>query len=220
MDNDVGDVGRDVGIGGAADPAKAETQSGADQPEPAKTLRADAARNRQKLVDVAREAFADKGAATSLEEIARSAGVGIGTLYRHFPTRDALIEEVYRSASQQLTTAAATLMAERAPADALREWLLLFVDHMATKKLMADALASLVGGPGALYASSGGAVTTAITTLMQHAEQSGAIRVAMDPLDLLRAIAGVANNVPGSHWEESARRLVDILMAGMRPERS
>jgi AcrR family transcriptional regulator len=205
----------DVRIGGAGDAA----QSGPDQPnqpEPAKALRADAARNRQRLLDVAREAFAERGASTSLEEIARTAGVGIGTLYRHFPTRDALIEEVYRSASQQLTAAAVTLMAERAPADALREWLLLFVDHMATKKLMADALASLVGGPGALYASSGGAVSTAITSLMQQAEQSGAVRVAMDPLDLLRAIAGVANNVPDSRWEDSARRLVDILMAGMR----
>lgn len=207
----------DAGIGGIAEPDEtAPAGTEAVSPEPPKALRADAARNRQKLLDVARTAFSEKGATTSLEEIARLAGVGIGTLYRHFPTRDALIEEVYRSASQQLTAAATTLMTERPPVEALREWLLLFVDHMSTKKLMADALSSLVGGPAELYASSGGHMTVAITSLIRHAEQSGTIRVAMDPLDLLRAIAGVANNIPGSRWEESARRLVDILVDGMR----
>ncbi|MBL0939320.1 MAG: TetR family transcriptional regulator [Gemmatimonadaceae bacterium] len=185
-------------------------------PESGKPLRADALRNRQRLIDTARSAFATHGVAASLEDIARNAGVGIGTLYRHFPTRDALIEEVYRSATTRLAESAVELSECHAPDEALRQWLLLFIDHLTTKKLMASALQSLVGGPGELYAKSTNQIVRSITMLMKRAEDAGVLRAAMDPLDLLRAIAGVSSNTPDSQWGVSARRLVDILIAGMR----
>lgn len=189
------------------------TEGGKDQ---GRGLRADAARNRQRLVETAKAVFAEKGAGASLEEIARTAGVGIGTLYRHFPTRDALIEEVYRNASAQLGKAAERLSAELPPVEALRAWLLLFVDHMATKKIMADALASLVGGTAELYATAGAQMKASIAMLVERAVASGEIRAEMEPLDLLRALAGVSNVSADAQWEGSARRLVDILVAGLR----
>ena len=167
-------------------------------------------------------AFADKGPAVSLDEIARAAGVGIGTLYRHFPTRDALVEQVYRNATHQLATAAEHLAAEHSPVDALRHWMRLFVDYLATKRIMAEALDAMGGGTTELYAASGTQVKTAIATLAGRAEKSGDIRLTVEPLDLLRAIVGVANISQGPGWEESAKHLIDILIAGMRvskPER-
>ena len=109
--------------------------------------RADAQRNRALLLKTAKAAFAEKGAGASLDEIARTAGVGAGTLYRHFPTRDALIEAVYRAEVEALATAATRLLQERPPLDALREWMRLFVDYIATKNLIVPALNSMVGGP-------------------------------------------------------------------------
>ena len=166
----------------------------ADVPPKTRRLRADAERNRQSLLDAARTAFARDGAASSLEDIARSAGVGIGTLYRHFPTRDALIEEVYRHALGQLAEAADRLSASETPAEALRKWLLVFVDYISTKRLMADALSSLAGGPAELYASSGAGqkMLDGVERLTREAEASGEIRLTLAPMDLLRAISGVA----------------------------
>src|SRR5271156_5096064 len=102
--------------------------------------RADSQRNREKLLSVAKDAFAELGPDVALEEIARRAGVGIGTLYRHFPTRDALLSEVYRHAVEQLAETAARLSETRAPVDALRDWMRLFVDYIATKQVIAPAL--------------------------------------------------------------------------------
>jgi AcrR family transcriptional regulator len=187
----------------------------ADAPAPRK-LRADAERNRQLLLDAAMAAFAAQGAAASLEEIARSAGVGIGTLYRHFPTRDALIEHVYRQAIGQLGAAAETLSRTHPPFEALRLWLLLFVDYLATKKIMAGALNTLVGGTAELYAASGSQLQTAIAALTERAVASGDIVLDVEPLDLLRAVAGVANGSPGADWQAGAKRMVAILLAGMR----
>lgn len=185
--------------------------------EPAgRVLRADARRNREALVAAARAMFGEKGNAASLDEIARRANVGIGTLYRHFPTRDALVEEVYRSANRQLAEAAEALSEREPPVEALRQWLLLFVDHLATKKLLADALAGMIGGPDALYADSTALLKTAIARLVERAEASGEIKSDVEPLDLLRALAGVANSAPHGKWADSARRLVDILIAGVR----
>jgi AcrR family transcriptional regulator len=191
----------------------------ADAPTPRKP-RADGERNRQRLLDAAMAAFAAQGAAASLEEIARSAGVGIGTLYRHFPTRDALVEQVYRQAIGQLAAAAETLAQAHPPFEALRLWLLLFVDYLATKKIMADALNTLVGGTAELYAASGPQLKTAIATLAERAVANGDITLDVEPLDLLRAIAGVANASPGTDWQAAAKRMVAILLAGMRPNRS
>ena len=179
-------------------------------------LRADARRNRDRLIEVAKAMFSAGGADTSLEAIAKAAGVGIGTLYRHFPTRDALIESVYRNETQNLAQAAPRFAETLPPVEALRAWLRLFVDHIATKQVLSPALASMVGGPSELYAESGTMVKTAIALLVDRAVASGAIRLDIEPLDLLRALAGVAGISSAPGWEESAKRLVDILIAGVR----
>ena len=180
--------------------------------------RADALRNRRRLVDAAKLAFAQRGAATSLEEIARAAGVGIGTLYRHFPTRDALVEQVYRDEARQLAEAARRLGEESPPLEALSRWLLLFVDHLVTKQSMAELLNGLADGPADLYASSAALVRDAITSLVERAVASGVARVEVEPLDLLRALAGVAKISSGASWADNARNFVDILIGGIRTE--
>jgi AcrR family transcriptional regulator len=187
-----------------------------DRPDPARRLRADAQRNRVRLIEVAKAMFSEGGGDTSLEAIAKAAGVGIGTLYRHFPTRDALIEAVYRTETQNLAQAANRFAETLAPVEALRAWLRLFVDHIATKQVMSPVLASMVGGPSKLYAESGGQVKAAIALLVDGAVASGDIRLDIDPLDLLRALAGIAGISSAPGWEQSAKRLVDILIAGVR----
>jgi AcrR family transcriptional regulator len=182
----------------------------------ARKPRADAQRNRIRLLETAKAAFAEKGAAASLDEIARTAGVGAGTLYRHFPTRDALIEAVYRNETAQLVAAAARLAETHPPTVALREWLLLFVDYMATKQGMYEALNSIVGGTSELYSASTEQMKLAIAKLVDRAIASGDIRLDIDPLDLLRALAGVANVSAGSNGKQAAKRMVDILIAGIR----
>jgi AcrR family transcriptional regulator len=125
------------------------------KPKAVRGPRIDAQRNRQRLLETAKATFAEKGEAAGLEEIARLAGVGIGTLYRHFPTRDALVEAVYRNETQQLAEAAAELATTHAPVEALRAWMRIFVDHIATKQLMAGVLGSIVGDCSDLYADAG-----------------------------------------------------------------
>lgn len=178
--------------------------------------RADAQRNRMHLLAVAKAAFAGKGPDVSLDEIARMAGVGIGTLYRHFPTRDALVEGVYRNEMLGLAEAADRLAQSEPPLAALREWLLLFVEHIATKQIMATALNSLVCSASSLQAASADHMTRAITGLTDRAVASGDIRMDLDPVDLLRALVGVATVAAGPEWQNSARQLVDILLAGVR----
>jgi AcrR family transcriptional regulator len=145
------------------------------------------------LLETAKAAFAEKGSAASLDEIARIAGVGAGTLYRHFPTRDALVAAVYRSETEQLVAAADRLAETHPPVTALREWLLLFVDYIATKHGMSEVLNSIVGGTSDLYSASTAQVKQAISKLVDRSVASGDIRLDLDPLDLLRALAGVAN---------------------------
>jgi AcrR family transcriptional regulator len=187
------------------------------EPPPGKRRpRADAERNRQRLLEAAKAVFGKDGAAASLEEIARTAGVGIGTLYRHFPTRDALIEAVYQQAVTQLGDAAETLAGKHPPVDALREWLLLFIDYMATKRIMAEALSALDGGSARVYAGSGDVMRDALGKLVSSAEAAGEIRAVPDPFDLLRAVAGVHYVSPEADWEPGARAMVDVLIAGLR----
>jgi AcrR family transcriptional regulator len=187
-----------------------------DQPDPTRPIRADARRNRDRLIEVAKAMFSEGGADTSLEAIAKGAGVGIGTLYRHFPTRDTLIEAVYRTEMHYLAQAAHRFSETLPPVEALRAWLRLFVDHIATKQVMSPVLASVLAGPSELCAESGAQVKAAIASLVDRAVASGAIRLDIDPLDLLRALAGVAGISSAPGWEESAKRLVDILIAGVR----
>jgi AcrR family transcriptional regulator len=178
--------------------------------------RADAKRNRVRLLETAKAAFAEKGSGASLDEIARNAGVGAGTLYRHFPTRDALVEAVYRNETEQLVAAADRLAKIHPPVTALREWLLLFVDYIATKHGMYEVLNSIVGGTSELYSASAVQVKRAISTLVDRAVTTADIRLDLDPLDLLRALAGVANASSGTDGERAAKRLIDILIAGIQ----
>jgi AcrR family transcriptional regulator len=179
--------------------------------------RTDAQRNRERILEVAKDAFTRSGADASLDDIAKQAGVGAGTLYRHFPTRDALIEAVYRSEVEKLAAAERKFTETMPPVDALRTWMLLFVDHIAAKQIIAPALNSVVGGPSKLYEGSYGLVHGAIDTLVKRAIKSGDIRRDLDPFDLLRALIGVSHIASGPGWQQSARRLVDILITGSRP---
>jgi AcrR family transcriptional regulator len=179
--------------------------------------RMDAQRNRERILEVAKDAFARSGAGTSLDDIAKQAGVGAGTLYRHFPTRDALLEAVYRTEVEKLASAQRKLAQDLSPMEALRAWMLLFVDYIATKQIIAPALNTLVGGPSKVYEASGAQITGAIRALVERAIESGDIRRDLDPLDLLRALIGVSNVACGPDWQQSARRLVDILITGSRP---
>ena len=186
--------------------------------EAARPLRADARRNRDRLLEIAARAFSQDGPDVTLDAIAKEAGVGIGTLYRHFPTRDALVAAVYRNETDQLVAAADRLAKMDPPVTALREWLLLFVDYIATKHGMYEVLNSIVGGTSDLYSASTAQVKQAIAKLVERAVASGDIRLDLDPLDLLRALAGVANMGLGADGERAAKRLVDILIAGVRTQ--
>jgi AcrR family transcriptional regulator len=185
--------------------------------EPAKRKpRTDALRNRERILEVAKAAFTRHGADASLDDIAKQARVGAGTLYRHFPTRDALIEAVYRSEVEKLAAAARGFIAVMSPIEALRAWLLLFVDYIAAKHIIAAALNSVAGGPSRLYEGSRSTVQRAIDELVKRAKKSGELRRDVDASDLLRALIGVSYVASGGDWQQSARRLVDILMAGSR----
>jgi AcrR family transcriptional regulator len=179
--------------------------------------RADAVRNRKRLLEVAKQAFTELGADLSLEDVARRAGVGAGTLYRHFPNRNALLEGVYLAEVEKLADEGPRLTESLPPPDALKAWMLLFIDYVATKKIIVPALNSLMGDPSTLFESSGAQIKNAIRSLVDRAIESGDIRADVEPLDLLRALVGVANVGAAPDWQPSAKRLVDILLLGSRP---
>ena len=179
--------------------------------------RADGQRNRERLMEAAKAAFADVGADVSLEEIARRAGVGIGTLYRHFPSRDAIVEAVYRREVVQLASSAERLLGQMSPGDALQQWMRLFVDYIATKKVIAAALGALAGGTADLYATSGAQISGALSLLVERAAAAGDIRASADPGDLQRALVGFTYGNASPGWQASALRLIDLLMDGLRP---
>ena len=138
-------------------------------------------------------------------------------MYRHFPTRDELLEAVYRTEVEKLATAERTFAETLPPIEALRAWMLLFVDYIAAKQIIAPALNTLVGGPSKVFEASYAQVWEAIRALVKRAMKSGDIRKDLDPIDLLRALIGVANVATSPDWQQSARRLVDILVLGSRP---
>ena len=183
---------------------------------PARKPRADSARNRQLLIDAAKAGFTDVGLNVSLEEIARRAGVGIGTLYRHFPTREAVVEAVYRREVEQLAKAVPQLLETSPAGEALHQWMHLFVDYIATKRIIAPSLAAAAGRTSTLHATSVELITGAISTLVKRAIASGDVRKDIAPSDLLRAMVGVSYGNPEAGWEASARRLIDLLMDGLR----
>src|ERR1700676_295106 len=146
--------------------------------------RAVAQRNRERILEVAKQEFTQSGANASLEEIAKKAGVGPGTLYRHFPTREDLLEAVYRTEFEKLAAAERKFAETLPPVEALRAWMLLFVDYIAAKQIIAPALNTLVGGPSKLYEASRDQLSGAIEALVNRAIKSGDIRNDLDPFDL------------------------------------
>ena len=185
--------------------------------KPPRKPRADAERNRERILDVAKEAFARSGANASLDDIAKQAGVGPGTLYRHFPTREELLHSVYQSELEKLAAAEQKFARTMPPVEALRAWLVLFVDAIAAKHLIAPALNTLLGDPKKVFAASYAKMHQAIRALVERAVESGDIRKDLDPTDLLAALVGVANVAASPDWKASAKRLLDILIAGSRP---
>jgi AcrR family transcriptional regulator len=177
-----------------------------------KKLRADARRNNERLLEVAKQTFAELGTDCSLEEIARRAEVGIGTLYRHFPSREALVEAVYRREVEQLAEAARQLVATESPERALRQWFLVFLDYVATKKVIAPRLTSTPS----LSESTTHLIREALTLLLDHALRARAIRSDVKPDDLMQALAGVSYNPSRPGWHASALRLIDIVMDGLQ----
>jgi AcrR family transcriptional regulator len=182
-----------------------------------KPQRVDARRNRDRLIAEAAAAFADRGVDVPLEEIARRSDVGIGTLYRHFPTRDALIEAVYRREVELLCDAADELLRDYPAEAALDQWLQRFVEYVAAKRGMAEALKSVVGADSELFAQSHRRISDAINRLVAAGVSAGAIRSDVEPFDLLRAVSGICLAQSSlDDWRDHAKRLVGLLMDGMR----
>ncbi len=185
--------------------------------EHARKLRADAQRNRERILEAARVAFTRHGAEAALDDIARQAGIGSGTLYRHFTGRDALVEAVYASEVEKLTAAGQRFAAAMPPLEALRSWMLLFIDHVAAKTLILPAMDTVPGGSKRLMEGARGRIHGSFLALVQGAVQSGELRSDTDPNDFIRALVGSFHTTALPGWEPSARRIVDILIAGSRP---
>jgi AcrR family transcriptional regulator len=184
--------------------------------------RADALRNRDRVLEAAKAVFSAGGPDASLDAVAKRAGVGIGTLYRHFPMREALFEAVYRREVEQLSELAEQLKTDSKPVEALRHWLRSNVEFVATKKGMIAALALAAHGMSDLYAYSAERLTKAIASLLDRAIAAGEIRSDIGPEDVLRALVGMCymNDQPG--WQKSVLRLLDVFVDGLRvqPDRA
>jgi AcrR family transcriptional regulator len=186
-------------------------------PSPERKPRSDAQRNRERILEVAKQAFTKSGANASLDDIAKQSGVGPGTLYRHFSTREELLEAVYRTEVEKLAQAERKFADTLPPIEALRAWMLLFVDHIAAKQIIAPALNALLGDPKKVFEASHAQIWQAIRALVKRAIKSGDIRKDLDAIDLLRALIGFSHVATSPDWQASARRLVDILISGSRP---
>lgn len=178
--------------------------------------RADAARNRGRLVEAATRLFAEDGVDTSLEAIARQAGVGIGTLYRHFPTREALVETVYRSKVEALRQASIDLSANCTPDEALEQWMRHFVEYIAAKRGMSESLKRLMESNSPLFAELWGTIPVTLKELMERAALAGTIRSDADSLDVLHALSGLYSTATGPEWRDRSQRLISLLMDGLR----
>jgi AcrR family transcriptional regulator len=183
----------------------------------ARKPRADAQRNRQRILEVAKQVFTHRGAEASMDEIAKRARIGPGTLYRHFPSRDDLLAAVYISEVEKLAEAQKKLSAELPAIEALRAWLLVFIDYIAAKRIIAPALNAMTGGPSRVYQQTNRLMEEAAKVLASRAVASRDLRPDVDPMDMLRAIYGVSSAGSTSDWPAKARRFVDILIQGSRP---
>lgn len=179
-------------------------------------MRADAQRNRDKLIQVAGLAFAEHGINTSLEEIAQRAQVGIGTLYRHFPTREHLVEVVYGREVEALCQAADDLSRKHPPDVALAQWMQRFVDYIAAKRGMAESLKLLLASNSEFFAEASGKIPTALQKLIDAAIAQGSIRPDIDSSDVMYALSGIYSGPNTPDWRDRSRRLVALLMDGLR----
>lgn len=179
--------------------------------------RADAERNRERILEVAKAVFTRKGAEASMDEIAKRARIGPGTLYRHFPTRDDLLATVYITEVEKLAEAQRRFSAELPPIEALRAWLMVFIDYIAAKKIIAPALNAMAGGPSRVFQQNGRVMEEAAQALAGRAVGSGDLRADVDPMDMLRAVYGVSSAGSTDSWPAKARQMVDILLQGSRP---
>ena len=178
--------------------------------------RADAQRNRARILAVAREAFTQHGPDATLDDIARRAKIGPGTLYRHFATRHALIEAVYGSEVEKLTAAAQRYTETLPSAEALRAWMLVFIDYVANKLLILPAMDTVPGGSKRLMEGTHGLIHSTFRGLVERAIASGALHAGTNPDDIIRGLIGVFHTTSLPGWEPSARRIVDILIDGLR----
>jgi AcrR family transcriptional regulator len=181
-----------------------------------RAVRADARRNYDRLLEVAVRAFATDGADVTLEGIAKTAGVGIGTLYRHFPTREALVEAAYRHELADLCDAVPGLLQSLPPDEAARAWMDHFIDYMTTKRYMAEALRAVIASGGNPFAESRGRLIAAITALLDAGVAAGTLRPDVEPDDVLVALAGVSLAAGEPTQREQAGRLLDLLVEGLR----
>ena len=182
----------------------------------ARKPRADSLRNRNLLLTAAKAAFTETSADAPLEDIARRAGVGIGTLYRHFPTREALVAAVYARELEQLANAADSLLAQRGAGEALEAWLDLLIDYMATKRVVAAALQADPGEGSRVYAQAGATILPALKRLTETAHAAGDIRADIGFEDILRMMSGLSVGYEKPGWDTGARRLLSVMMAGLR----
>ncbi len=182
----------------------------------ARTPRQDATRNREKLLAAAIDAFSAHGLDTSLEAIARQARVGIATLYRHFPTREALAIAAYQHEVDQLCAKATELKATLPPDAALREWMGRFVGYVAAKRGMAPILRTVLAPDDAYFSDLRALIHGALGDLLHHAAKAGVIRGDVGAQDVMHAMSGVWLASAELHWHEQAERLLDLLMDGLR----
>jgi AcrR family transcriptional regulator len=188
----------------------------AERPERAGAKRADARRNRERLLAAARHLLAEQGMAASLEAVARQAGVGIGTLYRHFPTREALVEALYRDELDALLEASSRLSATLPPDEALAQFMLHSLDYMATKRGLGDSLRQLMQArPELLEAAQAGFPGT-VARLLEAGIAAGRIRPDAEAEDVLQALAGLYSAPVGPDWRRRAGRVLLLLMDGLR----
>lgn len=179
--------------------------------------RADATRNRDQLLAVATRVFAAAGAEPSMRAIAREAGVGIATLYRHFPTRGSLVDAVYRDQVVRLTTGARELLGRLAPAAAMRRWMDLFGDWIATKNGMLDTLLAMIDAGEIAHADTRAELLAAITTILDAGRAAGDLRSDVTAEDIAASLIGIFTVAPRPAQEAKAARLLDLLMDGLRP---
>lgn len=183
-------------------------------------LRADAQRNRDRILAAAVRVFTEEGLDAHFERIAREAGVGTGTLYRNFPTREILIEAAYRNEVARLCDAAPDLLATMPPREALRAWMGRFIDYATAKLGMADALRAVVASGGDPYGHSRDLIQTALSTLMEAGTSAGVLRSDIHPTDLFAALAGIALTSAKPEQRDQAERLLDLTLDGLRPASS